>query len=272
MSARLPIFHLASHARAGETLFLKLLNSHSRVCVPVQVEQEESEIDKAFIAEVRDTGIRDISIDHPYAQSKPLASNSVILIKQGIWLHKVPFNGITLVRNPLSFVDSMMTYNTIEGFGGGWRKYGRKRYAKTFNRLLRWSENMSDELYNQIDSKNSVIDALCCFYNSRVTTLKDYQKEIFRYEDIVNNPARELNRACLILDIDFENGMLNAHQNYSETDKGHGMNNLARDIDTASLNKWRQGDKRVFQKVKRATIDTAKSVGYSYNEPYLVGV
>lgn len=266
------MFHLASHARAGETLVLKLMSAHSRVCVPLQVEKEESEADKAFIAEVRETGIRSVTRLHPYAQSKNLGANSVVLIKQGIWLHKDPFNGITLVRNPLSFVDSMMTYNAIEGLGGGIRRYGRKRYAKTFSRLLRWSENMSAELYRDIDGKQSVVDALCCFYNSRVKALAEYQKDIFKYEDIVTAPRAELEKICRVLAIDFEEGMLKAHRNYSDSSVGHGMNKLSRDIDTASLNKWRLGDKALFRKVKHQTIETARSVGYSYNEPYLKGI
>jgi hypothetical protein len=272
VTSEIPIFHLASHARAGETLFLKLMSAHSRVCVPLQVEQEEFDIDKAFIAEIQQTGIQSIVLDHPYARKKSLDGNSVVIIKQGIWFHKAPFNGITLVRNPLSFVESMMTYNVLEGLGGGIRKYGRKRYAKTFTRLLRWSKNMSDDLCSDIDSKHSVVDALCCFYNSRVNILANYRKEIFKYEDLVNSPRKELQKVCRILDIEFERNLLYAHQNYSESSLGHGMNKLSRSIDTTSMNKWRQGDRALFQKVKHETIDTAAAVGYTYKEPYLTGI
>lgn len=269
MGTGIPIYHLASHARAGETLVLKLLSEHSRVFVPLQIQKEESKVDQAFISEVQNTGIRSIELSHSYARQSGLSSEHIILVKQGVWLHRHPFDGFTLVRNPQSFVASMLTYNVREGLDWGFRPYGRKRYAKTFKRLLRWSQNMSEELCREIESKRSVIDALCCFYNSRIATLSSYRKTIFKYEDLIMSPLQQLQAMCLELDIKFEDALLDAHLNYPAAKEGHGMNDLSRPIDAASMTKWRQGHESVKLKVKDQTLEAAQSVGYTYDEIYL---
>lgn len=272
MEAGIPIFHLASHARAGETLVLKLLNAHPRVFVPLQVLKEEASHDQALVEEVRESGIQRMDIHHEYAQARKLRLGQIIVIKQGIWLHTYPFRGVCLVRNPLSFVDSMMTYNAKEGLGGGLLTYGRKRYQKTFLRLLRWSRDMSEELYQEIDEQRSVIIALCCFYRSRIATLNGYNKSVVKYEDIVTSPVTAMTTICNAFDIEFKHLMLKAHHSYPSDMIGHGMNDLSREIDTASLEKWRSGDRSVHKVVINETLEAAKSVGYTFEEPYLSGL
>ncbi len=130
---------------------------------------------------------------------------------------------------------------------------------------------MPAKLCLDIDSKQSILAAHCRFYNSRVKEPAAYQKYIFNYEDIVKVHREKLEKICLVLNVDFEEDMLKVHRSYSESSVSHSMKKLSRHIDALSLKKWRLGDQAFFRKVKCQTIDTARRVSYSYNEPYLKG-
>lgn len=122
------IVYLASHARAGETVVLRALSCHPRIHVPLQVTQDEDPQALRFVSELRANECPEIRPDHWYAQAMKLRPDTVILVKQGVWEQRGKFDGIVLIRNPLSFVHSMLEYNQREGLRLAIRE--RRRYEK----------------------------------------------------------------------------------------------------------------------------------------------
>lgn len=261
---QIPIYHLASHARAGETLTLKLLGSHSKIWVPLQISEVEDPFDRSFFEMVKTRHINFLPVDSDYAHARGLHQHMIILIKQGVWFHPQEFSGFCLVRSPFGFVQSMLDYNHQEGLDFGLKKYGTKRYQKTMARLLRWSKDMSAELTNQLHQQTCILNALCLFYNDRINQLLSYQKKIFKYEDLVYQPKNILISMCEELGIDFEPEILSAHQHYAANHvAGHGKNDLARAIDTQSIHKWHALGPRVIRKIDEQTADSQERLNYA---------
>lgn len=262
--SQIPIYHLASHARAGETLTLKLLGSHSRIWVPLQISENEDPVDRSFFEMVKNLHINFLPEDSDYALARGLHRHMIILIKQGVWFHHHDFSGFCLVRSPFGFVYSMLDYNHQEGLDFGLKRYGTKRYQKTMARLLRWSKDMSEELTNQLHQQTCILNALCLFYNDRINQLLSYKKKIFKYEDLVYQPQNILTSMCEELGVDFEPTILSAHQQYAANHvAGHGKNDLARSIDTQSIQKWQGLGTRVIRKIDERTAASQARLNYA---------
>lgn len=256
------IFQLASHARAGETMLLKLLDAHPQIHVVSHVQKEEAECDIDFTNEIRQTGAQFISRQHWYVNLRNLHTSNVFLVKQGTWYTEYPFKGIVLVRNPFSFVQSMIEYNRLEGLNGRIYSVSRKRYSKTFRRLLRWTMDMSGDIHQKISKQNDVISALCIFYNHRVSELISYSKTIYRYEDVILNTKNELKNICKSIDIEFQENMIDAHLNYKKYPEGHGKNRLDRGVDEVSMEKWKTLNKKDVSLIHELTSSVAENLGY----------
>ncbi len=244
-------------------MLLKTLNDHPQVFVPLQIFRQENQLDKDFINLVKIDGITEIPTTHTYAKQRNLSSTTTIVVKQGTWFHSHEFSGFCLIRNPLSFVDSMLSYNENEGLNFGLRPYGFKKYRKTFKRLLVWSAQMSsNSLYADISTDNCVISALCTFYNHRLTELLSYNKLITKYEHFVASPDRELKLICGILKLPYNPSITKAHLQYKKETIGHGRNDLSRPIDISSVNKWQSRQLNMSLKIIDLTIATANKAGY----------
>jgi hypothetical protein len=202
--------------------------------------------------------IQSIDLTSSYAKDAMLTSNSIILIKQGVWAPS-KFAGFGLIRNPYSFVHSMLEYNRKEGLDTGYTLRGK--YKKTYERLMRWSRKMDKGICKKIGRNRNPINALCIFYNHRINWILENTELVHRYEDLVNEPESTLGTMCAYLGVPFESKLLSAHQSYSH-EAGHGMNTLGRAIDKDSLNKWRALDPKELEKISSLTQKTQKNAGY----------
>ena len=238
---------------------LKLLNAHSSVHVPLQITEREDKADRKFVEDIQANEISFIPAEHPYALRHKLNDRSVIVIKQGTWAPRT-FEGFALIRQPMAFVSSMLVYNRKEGLDFGLRS--STRYRKTHDRLKRWASQMSPQLVKDLEKCKTPVEALCTFYVHRVGWILDRNIRTIKYENLVTEPAIYLREICEELHIEYEDGMLQAHESYEEVD-GHGMNDLSRKTDTGSLNKWERLPTQTKSAVVEFCGETAKRAGYN---------
>jgi len=263
MSEDIRIEHLASHARAGETMLLRAFSRHPRVHVPLHVEQKDDPDSLRFATEVQSLEMQNLHPGHWFARAKGLKAGQVILLKQGTWEPRKPFSGVVLVRNPTSFVQSMLEYNRREGLR--WALRDKTRYAKTMERLVRWASAMSKGLVRELEAARTTVDALCAFYVYRVSWLASRGLPLIRYEDLVLQPESQLRRACEALKLDWSPALLQSHTAFQGRE-GHGMNDLTRPVDTGSLAKWNSLPRSVRGRIAALTGRTAAEVGYAVTD------
>lgn len=258
----IPIKHVASFARAGETMTLRMLASHPRIHVPLQIQQAEDVVDQKFVARVVDQELQSISVDDPYARARGLIPGSVVVVKQGVWAPRA-FDGIVLVRQPFAFVASMLECDRQEGLPNG---HGQRLvFARTYERLLRWSERMDQALCARINATDDVVDALGVYYRWRVSWLTKRGLPIFRYELVVKEPKKSSEAMCQALGVEFDDAILDSH-NHHRGKVGHGKNDLERPIDASSLDKWRALDLSVRRRILRTCSGAAFQAGYRLYE------
>jgi hypothetical protein len=247
----IPIHHLSSHARAGETLCLKLLQQHPQIHVPLQITKEEDPAAQNFVQWIRESEPQTVPLTHPYVSQLGLTKTSVIAVKQGVWAPQT-FTGVGLIRNPLAFVSSLLEYNKREGLGLRLPLTQRLRYAKTFQRLQSWAARMDPLIHKQLKHSHNIIDALCLFYNYRVTWIRANNAHVFHYEDLITNTVPTLTSMCNAMGVNFDPCMLHAHESYKGVE-GHGTNNLSRPLDTKSLHNGNQLPAHIKAQITRAT-------------------
>ena len=83
------IFHMASMARSGETLMLRILAESDKVVVVHNLEEkDDAEKEKAFNF-LKTYSSKKIARYHRYIKPYNLNKNQILLLKQGVWEHKI---------------------------------------------------------------------------------------------------------------------------------------------------------------------------------------
>tara|TARA_R110002073_G_scaffold286251_1_gene450912 strand:- start:466 stop:1242 length:777 start_codon:yes stop_codon:yes gene_type:complete len=249
---------MASMARSGETLVLKVMAAHSKIVVIHNLESTDSKQDLRtfrFFKSYKKTVIR---ASHRAVSRYGLKENQVLLLKQGVWEHRYPFNGFVLVRNPVSIYSSLKAYDRNDP------KYDPEEnfWFKNEERLSRWLKDMSPSLLRGFD-KLAPVQQFALFYNYRMNHLASLGLPIIRYEDLVTDPENTFAAICRSMNLPFEKEMLHAHEDYGTDVKGHGDNLLSRPVDSTSLIKYKQNvSLEEFAECSDLTESTQKKFGY----------
>lgn len=257
------VVHMASLARSGETLMLRTLGAHSRIHVAGQlIDSLESEKRLKFFMEwARHT----IPSQHEILSGLDVRPGDLILVKQGVWEHRWPFDGFILVRNPLSVYASLITYDPPKiarlemlYLRLGWMKKARA-LGGNIERFSRWLERIDPGIHACMASLDFV-EIFAAFYNRRMGRLTTSGRPVIRYEDFVHSPHSTLQSLCGMLDIEYESDMVDSHKNFSEM--GHGKNPLDRPIGPAPVDKSRLISKQDRERLIALTAETWQRLGY----------
>jgi len=259
---RSEIYHMASMARSGETLLLKILNSHSQINVVHNLEEKDSSEEEKAFNYLKGYSLKHISRTNKFIKYLNLEKGQVILLKQGVWQHPYSFNGFILSRNPISIYASLKTYDTNHPDFDLEKNF----WFENRNRINRWLKDINPSLVNDSGSEKPE-EEFCKFYNYRMGSLLNTQLPVIRYEDLVNDPENELEKICKILNLPFEFQILNAHEHYDEGVVGHGKNVLSKPISKKSLNKYKNivTDKE-FEFIARQTKGVYEKYGYKLSD------
>ncbi|WP_145042215.1 sulfotransferase [Gimesia chilikensis] len=201
-----------------------------------------------------------------------VSSNQILIVKQGVYEARSEFNGVVLVRNPLSIFASLISYDSwkinwsmMNYFFRGSRSGVLRRYKTTRGRLLSWMKNI-DEEFGELLNNLDTVELYCAFYNRRMLNLRDLNLPIVRYEDFVIEPEMTLRALMPQLGLKFETEMLTSEKAYSSNQEGHGKNDLSRSVDTSSLHKYRSLDKKLVDRILALTYPTWSAYGYMWDE------
>jgi len=111
----IPIFYIASMARSGETVFLRTLNSHTKIHVLHNIENRDSPSSLRLFERLKKSSVKEIAPGE--VEHLSISSNQILIVKQGVYEAKSEFNGVVLVRNPLSIFASLISYDIGKSIG-----------------------------------------------------------------------------------------------------------------------------------------------------------
>lgn len=269
MNDQIDIFHMASCARSGETMLLRVMASHPDVFVPLNVAASEDRDREELGRELSVYSPKSISRRNAILSKIDLGKATKILLKQGTWEHSHPFDGFILARNPAAVYASLRGYDTapVPGFTGkiksvlGMRTTTGSRET-SLDRLVRWSRDVDDDLHGLIGNLD-FDDAFCAFYSRRMGHLASLGLPVIHYERLVTHPGHEIGRICGIMGVPYQDSMLSSHEAFSPGTMGHGKNDLGRPVSKDSLLKYAKTvDRKKFDKISALTLPVTKSLGY----------
>jgi len=256
---QIPIFHMASMARSGETLILRTLEAHPQIHISHNLNQVDTKKEAKSYKFFKNFKKKSIRANHPIINNIKLSKNSIIIVKQGTWKHKHPFDGFILSRNPASIYASLRTYDTDE-LGSNLDK----NWLQNEKRLIKWLKDIDPKLIDNLLEKKP-IEQFCMFYNLRMRNLYKTGLPIIYYEKFVTNPKRELKKILSILNTTYDESILLSHNKYSKKDIGHGKNRLDMPINSSSIEKYKSIlTKNEFDIIAELTRDTSEYY-FKYN-------
>ena len=248
-----PVYHMASMARSGETMMLGLLNRHPQLQVVHNLKKQDERYELDLFEYLRTCEREALASDHSLVAPYRLQSGQKLILKQGVWEHRYNFKGVVLARNPISIFASLLTYDGPANEGGEFD------WTKNEKRLMTWMEDIDPGLTEQLTNK-SPVEQFALFYNRRMGKLFQLGLPVFRYEDIVKHPREQLPEILSHFDVEWHRSVLDPRETACE---GHGKNLLGTPVSRDSLTKYtRTINKASFDELKSLTSSTAAQFGY----------
>ena len=257
---RIPIVHIASMARSGETVLLRALAAHSRIHIVHNLEQRDELHSARLFEHLKSYSKTRISRRHSLVQPYSPKRGDVLVVKQGVWEHRYPFNGIILSRNPIAIYASLRTYDAPSDTSGSVDL--DDLWHHNTQRLTRWMRDIDKDLVTSIE-QSSPINQFCLFYNRRMGALLELGLPIINYENLVTDPRHTLNQVTSEMGLPFDESMLLSHTSYSGGTEGHGKADMSQPLNNASLKKYTQVlTKAEFSHISDACAHVASRYGY----------
>ncbi len=263
---QVPVYHLASMARCGETLMLRTLGAHSRIRVVHNIEEQETPEAVTLFDSLRNHAGGTIAGSAGEVRQFGIRPDEVLLLKQGAYEHKLPFQGFILVRNPLSVYASLKTYDRASGHFSRLRDRifairSRRRPSANRSRMSRWMSDVDADLGKRVRSLCD-LEMFCTLYNRKMLRLFETGLPVVHYERFVEDPEKTLQRLLPLLGLEFESSLLHAEERFRDGTVGHGKNDLTRPIDKNSLRKYGLLTRRETDRIVALTYPTWTAYGY----------
>ena len=254
---KIPVFHVASMARSGETVLLRSLDAHSRIRVVHNLRSHDTQNQQALFEHLQRHEPQTIRIDHELLRGSGIRPDHALVLKQGVWEHPAPFRGVVLARNPASIYASLRTYDVAEhgdDLDANWR----------FNeeRLLHWARAMDPLLERTIAGLPPLLQ-FSAFYNRRMMGLWETGLPVVHFERLIVDPEAALRAILAELGLAYEEGVARAHELYRPGELGHGHIELAAPFSDAPNRKYTEVlTREEFAHLAELTGATARTYGY----------
>ena len=134
-SFQVPVYHMASMARSGETMMLSLLNRHSQLQVVHNLRRQDEQYELDLFEYLRTCEQQVLESDHLLVAPYQLQAGQKLVLKQGVWEHRSEFKGVVLARNPISIFASLLTYD------GPANERGEFDWSNNEKRLATWMDD-----------------------------------------------------------------------------------------------------------------------------------
>ena len=258
MAADIPIFHIASFSRSGETLLLRTLAVHSRVEVVHNLFDSDSPEDLRLVKLLKSWSPTAIPSDHPLLGHRHVGPHTVLVLKNAVWEHDSPFQGLILVRNPFSVIASTGVAEDL---------VPEKRRVK----VDRWCSNIDPAMFGYLSTQDN-LTAFCLLYARKMAALHATGLPIVHYERLVRRPRGLLGKICRHLSIGWEPQLMKAHSRYPEGQRGHGRIVLSDPIHCESLQKHKRLPEDTLYRIYGLTSVIFKLYGYEVSADLSVSV
>ena len=254
----IPIFHIASIARSGETILMRNLSVHTKIKIVHNFWSSDTFIQQAMYKHLKKRSNTKISRFNFLALPYRLKKGDVLILKQGVWRHPFQFQGLILVRNPLSIFASLRSYDE--------KHYdipaGKVAWDFTNARLRRWLADEAPKALNGYDEKTP-IEQFSIYYNNRMENLLSRDLPILRYEDLVTSPQQELARVLNIIGVDIQDKVFHAEKEFEDGYLGHGFSDFSKPLNSDSLKSYQNklSEDEIYQ-LTELTSNFSKELGY----------
>ena len=230
----LRIVHLASLARSGETLMLRTLAAHPALHVVHDLHPTNSEAETRLFQLLRvwpEPVLPRWQIDRHLAPGGVPALASVLLIKQGVFAPRGPFQGVGLLRNPYASFCSLWSYDAkLAGCRPDAAINLQHWHERRLPRLIAWADACVPALVPALLAERDPVRQFLRFWQARVAQILRDCKTVVLYEDFVSAPQPVLERVCHAAGVPFDAGLLEAHRRFRPGQKGHGGIDLGQPI------------------------------------------
>lgn len=249
----IPIYHMASFSRSGETLLQRCLNAHSRIEVVHQIKEPDSPEDIALFQHLMQRKAQTIPIDDPLVAHRNLSEDSVLLLKNAVWCHAYPRRGFALVRNPFSVVVS------------AYRDAPNPDQAERQKRQqFRWAEGI-DPLTRGLQGQDPTLTGFVVLYVRKMLQDRLDGLPFVRYEDFVEAPEAVLRRIVAHLGLEWSPRVMSSHEDYGKGQKGHGGIRLWQPINTGSTDKYQKLTPQTRAHVYGIAQEVLRRYGYTWD-------
>ena len=247
------IYHMASFSRSGETLMQRCLNAHPDIEVVHQINKPDAPADLELFLHLLDMEGRSIAPGHPLARHRQLRKNSILLLKNAVWIHPYPRKGFILVRNPFSLVASAHRENPPPN-----------QAKKQRIQQKRWARGIDPHLIPMMQ-KGRTLPGFLALYSRKMLQDRRDGLPFLRYEDFILNPEFWLRKIVAHLDLPWNDRVLKSHEDYIEGMKGHGGIKLWQPINPGSLDKYKSLSSNTLSHIYGITHEVFERYGYTWN-------
>lgn len=248
-----PVFHMASFSRSGETLLQRCLNAHPNIEVVHQIQAPDSQEDLHLFNYLMYYPQTQIPADHPLLAHRKLQQKSVLVVKNAVWTHSHARQGFTLVRNPFSVV--MSAFRDAPDAG---QRERQKRQQ------VRWAREIDPRMRPFMKSDDTLSSFLALYTRKMLQDRRD-GLPFLRYEDFVEEPERWLRKILAHLSLDWHDEVLKSHEGYPKGAIGHGGIKLDQPIHQGSTNKYKKISPELQSHIYGLTHEVLFQYGYEWD-------
>jgi|GEM_PF-1127256 len=252
----IPIFHMASMARSGETLLLRCLDAHPEILVVSQLFETTPKEQRDLFELLTTRAETRIPRTEPAVVTAGAAEAGSLLIKQGTWEHRFPFEGFVLARNPLSIFQSLLNYDQDPRSARAIARGVTNR-----SRLERWTAAIDPELAASLADLDE-LEAFAAFYNRRMQGLARTGLPVLCFERFVTAPEAGLRALLGHLNRPYDPACLQSHRRHDAGSLGHGRIALDSPISTDVNEKYRALDPEAQTRLAALTEPVWSAFGY----------
>lgn len=224
----IPIFHMASFSRSGETLLQRCLNAHPDIEIVHQIQRVDTPEDLALFNHLMERAALTMPVDDPLLAHRKLGPKSVLVVKNAVWTHAHPRQGFTLVRNPFSVI--------MSAFRDAPDPDQRERQKR---QQLRWARDIDPRMQHFMKNDDTLSSFLALYVRKLLQDRRD-DLPFVRYEEFVAEPERWLRRIVAHLGLDWNDKVLKSHEDYPDKAIGHGGIKLSQPIHQGSTEKYKK--------------------------------
>lgn len=227
---KVPVLHIFSMARSGETLLLRALSAHPQISIVHNLREVELLEDLRLFNYLRESENQFVWGESKMCLHKNLKPKDILILKQGVWEHNYDYKGISLIRDPRAIYSSLISYD---------KGLSNEQKIENFKtRILAWAKGIDEQLFNDLNKDISNLERFVLFYNRRMAAIRD-DLSIFRYEDMCENPRAVLTKIVDDLGLPQNESVFNSHLLFEKGQKGHGKIDLSKPIHSQSFNNWK---------------------------------